>query len=201
MPRSAIRTTTMLMAVLVAGAAPAAAEWQIKPFLGAAFAGDTTIVDPDLAVGRPHVMLGATGALLGNVFGLDGDFAYSPGFFQSDAHNVLNSSATTVTGNLVVALPRRLTRYTLRPYVMGGAGIMRVHIEEFSGGLSGADTLPAIDFGGGVTGFLTDRVGLSWEVRRFQSVAGRTEGSLLTVTDPNRKLSFWRANMALAIRY
>ena len=201
MDKSATRVTTTLIALLVAVAAPAAAEWQIRPFLGAAFAGGTTLVDPDLAVGKPHAMFGVTGSLLGNVFGIDGDIAHSPGFFQADAHNVVNSSTTTVTGNLVVALPRRLARYTLRPYVMGGAGVMRVHIEEFSGGLSGSDTLPAIDFGGGVTGFLTDRVGLSWEVRRFQSAASRTEGNLLTVTDPNRKLSFWRANMALAIRY
>jgi hypothetical protein len=47
----------------------------------------------------------------------------------------------------------------------------------------------------GVTGFLSDRFGVSWDVRRFRSVGGQDPGS------DGPRLSFWRANMALAIRY
>ena len=55
-----------------------------------------------------------------------------------------------------------------------------------------------MDVGGGVTGFLTKHVGVNWGVRYFRSVGQQAEG-LVVVAD--QQLSFWRANMALAIRY
>ncbi len=55
--------------------------------------------------------------------------------------------------------------------------------------------LPAIDLGGGVTGFLSDRIGVSWDVRHFRSVGGKTRG----LSFGREQLSFWRANMALVI--
>ena len=54
-----------------------------------------------------------------------------------------------------------------------------------------------MDFGGGATGFLNDRVGLSWEVRHFRSFNGQAHGNSLG----NEQLSFWRANMAVTFRY
>ena len=51
--------------------------------------------------------------------------------------------------------------------------------------------------GGGATGFLNDRVGLSWEVRHFRSFNGQAHGNSLG----NEQLSFWRANMAVTFRY
>ena len=62
-----------------------------------------------------------------------------------------------------------------------------------------ADTLPAMSLGGGATGFLTERVGLSWDLRRFQSLSGM-DGSRGVSLGPE-ELSSWRATMALAIRY
>src|ERR1700692_588496 len=99
----------------------AAAEWQIKPFLGVVFGGQTTLVDPENAAGHPHAVLGITGMWLGDVIGGDAEVGFVQGFFQSGGQGlVAGSSAVTLTGNLVVALPRRLTQYTLRPYVVGG---------------------------------------------------------------------------------
>ena len=54
-----------------------------------------------------------------------------------------------------------------------------------------------LDFGGGATGFLTDRVGLNWDVRYFRSVGGE-EGTGLTFG--KEQISFWRATMGVAIR-
>jgi hypothetical protein len=65
--------------------------------------------------------------------------------------------------------------------------------------LNVASNLPAIDVGGGATGFLTDHVGLSWDMRYFRSISGNGEGQGLSVGA--EQLSFWRANMALAIRF
>lgn len=193
------RTVTWLAALLLSPG-PAAAEWQIKPFVGVSFGGSTTLVDAEHAAGQPNVVFGVSGMLLGDVLGLEADFGRAPGFFQSGDRNLVrSSSATTLTGNLVIALPRRLTEYTLRPYLVIGAGLMHASVESAFGALPVSSYLAAMDLGGGVTGFLTDRLGLSWEVRRFRNLAGQ---------DPPRgvsfgaeQLSFWRANMAVAIRY
>jgi len=190
--------TLVLLLVLPSSAS---AEWQIRPFLGVTFAGSTTFVDSERAAGHPKLAFGMNGVLLGENIGIEGDFGRTRGFFQSgDQHLVLGSSATTLTGNIVIALPRRLTQYTLRPYFVGGVGLMRARIDhqEFEA-VNVASTLPAIDVGGGATGFLTDRVGLSWDMRYFRSISGKTELRGLSVAA--ERLSFWRANMALAIRY
>ena len=180
--------------------APVAAEWQIKPFIGLTFGGGTTFVDLEQAAGRANLVAGVTGVLLGEVLGIEADFGRAPGFFQSgNQHLVLASNATTLTGSIVIALPRRVTQYTLRPYVVGGAGLMHARIDGSLGVLQVSSTLPAMNLGGGATGFLTDRVGLSWDVRRFRSFGGK--GQARGVSFGDEQLSFWRANMAVAIRY
>ena len=50
---------------------------------------------------------------------------------------------------------------------------------------------------GGVTGFLTDRVGLNWDVRYFRSVGGKEDTGL---SIGKEQISFWRATMGVAIR-
>src|SRR5262249_40372433 len=139
------------------------------------------------------------------------DFGRVRGFFQSDhpptlpgsppaaLPTVTSSSVTTLTGNLVVAMPRRITEYTLRPYVVAGFGFMRSDVVTPGNLLDYTDHRPALDFGAGVTGFLTKRVGVSWEIRRFQT-AKKGPGNTFASTGPE-DLSFWRANMSVAIRY
>jgi hypothetical protein len=189
-----------------------ASDWQIKPFFGSTFGGSTTLVQPELATGgdisgNPKLTLGVSSFWLGEVIGIEGDVGHTSGFFNtgkgSATETVLNSGVTTYTGNLVVALPRRLTEYTLRPYIIGGAGLMHVNIEDTIAGKPvfqfGSDNLLAYDIGGGVTGFLTDHIGVSWDIRRFSALGGQN-GILNTVENVSEHLSFWRANMSVAIR-
>ena len=196
-----MRLSLLALALLLALPRSASAEWQIRPFLGVTFGGGTTFVDPEQAAGHPKLAIGVNGVLLGENIGIEGDFGRTPGFFQTGGQRlVLGSSATTLTGSIVIALPRRLTQYTLRPYFVGGAGLMHARIDyTLDETLNVARTLPAIDVGGGATGFLTDRVGLSWDMRYFRSISRKAE--LRGVSVAAEQLSFWRANMALAIRY
>jgi len=193
-----MRATLLTLALLVLPA-PACAEWQLHPFLGVTFGGDNTFVDLEHAAGRAHLAVGISGLLLGDVIGIEVDIGHMPGFFQTgDQLLLLGSSVSTLTGNVVLAVPRHLTQYTLRPYLVGGAGLMHVRSDQKLPALSFAENLPAIDVGGGVTGFLTKRVGLNWGVRYFRSVGEKAEGPVVVT---GQQLSFWRANMALAIRY
>jgi len=179
---------------------PAAAERQIKPFLGMTFGGGTSFIDLEDAAGSPNVAFGVNTVLLGDVVGIEGDFAHVPGFFQTgDRRLVTQSSVTTLGASLVVALPRRVVEYALRPYVVGGGGLVHVRIDAPFGVLQVVRTLPMINVGAGATGFLTDQIGLSWDVRRFQSLGGGTDTRGVSLG--RERLSFWRATMGVAIRY
>ena len=193
-----MRIAVLALILLLWRPAPVSAEWQLRPFLGLTFGGSTTFFDLEQAAGDPNLVIGFNSVLLGELIGLEADVGYAPGFFQSGGqHLVTRSSATTVTGNIVVALPRRLAEFTLRPYFVGGAGLMQARINDPSKVLGVSSTLPALDLGGGVTGFLSDRIGVSWDVRHFRSFGGKARG----LSFGREQLSFWRANMALVFRY
>ena len=195
-----LRVGLVAAACLAGNPGAAAAERQIKPFVGIAFGGNTTFVDVEDAVGMPHPMLGVNAVLLGRVFGLDADFGYGPGFFESGSrHLVVSSRVMTLTGNSIVAVPRHLAEVGLRPYFVGGGGLMRVESNHALDVLRVADTLPTVSLGGGVTGFLTDQLGVSWEVRHFRTISSAAEST--GVSFGPERLSFWRGTMAIAIRY
>ncbi len=194
----------VLLACGVAVPAGAQTDRQVRGYFGATFAGDTSFADltkHDVA-SRAHLVLGAQAAWLGEILGVDVDVADVPGFFQTPSTYLVTSSrVTTITGDAVVALPRRWAEYSLRLYFVGGGGIMRVREEspESPPVISVSKVTPAIDYGFGALGFLTNRVGLSWELRRFQLVGGSSE-LVGTSFGPDR-LSYWRAHMAVVVRY
>jgi len=199
--RSAARSTVVLAAgLLLLSVRTYAEDRQIRPFIGATFGGGTTFVDPEHVVGKANLAVGVSAVFLGEVFGAEVDIADAPGFFESDDKFLVRASrVTTISGNVVVAAPHRLTEYSLRPYVVGGAGLMRVKTTTAFSVFDVSSVIPAVDVGGGVIGFLTNRIGVCWDVRRFQSVGSNTGNVGLSFGD--EQLSFWRATMAVAIRY
>lgn len=197
-----VRSTVVrasLAAMLLAFVAPsrAFAEWQLRPFVGATFGGGTTLIDLDQAAGDNKLTIGANAVWLGEFLGVEGDLGHTPGFFERGTQIlVVDSHVTTLTGNVVLALPKRLAQYSLRPYVVGGAGIMFARSDD-GGALTVSRNLAALDIGGGVTGFFTNRIGVSWDVRYFRSIgAGDNKG----LSFGNEQLSFWRATMAGVVR-
>jgi hypothetical protein len=183
-----------LLLVLVA-ARPSSAEWQIKPFFGLSFGSNATFA-LNQEIDDPKVVFGVGTMWLGEVLGVEADFSLAPGFL-GDPTIVLSSRLATLTGNVVIALPKRLAQYSLRPYFVGGAGFVRVRQQDISDVLPVASTLATLDIGGGVTGFLSDRVGLNWDIRRFRSLGGSDRG----ISIGPERVSFWRASMGLALRY
>jgi hypothetical protein len=207
----------LMLAVLLCAPADAGAEWQFKPLVGVTFAPFTTYNDPEHAAGSAspadpevdsgssHLAFGGALVLIGEVFGAEMDLGHAPGFFEAieaggeQEKLVLGSSVRTLTGNLVVALPRRVSEYTLRPYVVAGLGVMYVKVKNALtiSQFDVADRVPAIDVGGGATGFFTDRLGVGWDLRYFRSVGSAPGVTLFE----DGQLSFWRANMSVVVRY
>src|SRR5262245_55291124 len=166
-----------LAAVLLLLSSPVlAAEKQVRAYVGFTFAGSTTFVDLEDAAGGPNRLLGANWAVLGEVVGIEADVGWSPGFFQSGKQSfgpassaplVIHSGVSTVMGNIIIAAPKRLTEYTLRPYAVAGMGLMHLRIDHPFGVLPVRENLPSLAFGGGAIGYLSRSVGVGWDVRRI----------------------------------
>ena len=194
--------TGLVVAAMLAATTVRAADRQVRPFIGTVFGGSTTFVDlsQENAAENAHLTFGADVAVLGDVLGVDVDFSHTPGFFEGSSSNlVLKSGVTTLTGNVVIAMPRRLSEYGLRLYFVVGGGIMRVREEDNLHVYDINEVVPAMDLGVGALGFFTNRVGVAWEVRRFQRIGG--PAPLTGTSFGPEQLSFWRAHMALVIRF
>jgi hypothetical protein len=187
-----------VLSLLLAFPAVGWAEWQFKPFIGTTLAGSSTFVLTEEAAGERHLAVGGAVTWLGNVFGVEGEVTRVPGFFETDSEiSPLGSNVTTATGAVVVTLPRKWAGYSLRPYLTAGGGFMRLGIGQQEGFLNAYRTMKLVSFGGGATGFLTDRVGLNWDLRYFRTVGG-DEGTGLSFGA--EQVSFWRLSMGVAIR-
>lgn len=193
----------MLAAVAALLPATAGAEWQAKPFGGVTFGGSTTLlVDFDQQAGKPKLNLGISGTWLGEVVGVEADVATTAGFFSGNPRSletlVLRSHVATVMGNVVVAMPRRVSQYGLRPYAVAGVGAMHIGIDDNLQALPFTNWLSAWDVGGGATGFLSDLVGVNWDVRLIRTL--KAEKAVTGTSDGPEKLSFWRATMGFTFR-
>jgi len=182
-----------------------AADKQIKPFIAVSFGGQTTFVEleNEQVVNGPaslptDLVFGVSTAVFWDIVGFDVDFSRQS---RDNERLGVGTSITTLTGNIALTLPRHLTEYGFRPYFVGGAGLIHLGLNDFFDAFTGTANVAAIDLGGGVTGFITNRVGVNWEIRRFQSFTyNPPEGEGLTTFGAG-KLSFWRASMALVLRY
>src|SRR5262245_52892756 len=109
---------SVALGLFLLGSRRASAEWQVKPFIGATYGGHSTFlqVGPNSLTpnpNHPHLAYGVSGLWLGEIFGFEADFGHTPGFFQHrTAPLVKDSGVYTLTGNVIVAMPRRRTEYT-----------------------------------------------------------------------------------------
>ena len=185
---------------LCAGGAEARADFLITPFIGSAFGGNTTLLDLDIgAASSKHWTFGGSVAWLSNhVLGVEADFAMVPGFFENsnDTGLITGSRVTTLSGNVIAALPLSITRESLRPYVSGGLGLMHVTAEDLIGLNESGDWL-GFQVGGGAIGLITERAGVRFDLRHARSLSRDTT----LRGDRTSKLSFWRATVGVMFRY
>lgn len=186
------------LALVLAVAAPARADWHLAPFAGIKFGGTTTLNDLDDEADNRKLIFGTTITWVGRgIVGLEGDVSFVPNYFTGADSPIYSSSlVTTAMGNVVVTAPLGWTRDSLRPYVSGGAGLIRASAEDNGGILKFHRNLGGYNLGGGVVGFLTPFTGVKWDVRYFKAW-GPNEGTAFG----SARISYWRATMALVLRY
>jgi hypothetical protein len=194
-------TATILLAVALCGSPrEARADYLFVPFIGVAFGGSTAFLNLEQGAGSSQLIFGGSaGWLSPGVLGFEGDFAYAPRFFERDnqAGVILSSNVTTLTGNVIVAIPQSVTGYALRPFLVGGVGLIH-------SGINYDEVFPTVDdnsfglnVGGGAIGFLTPRTGVRFELRHFRTFereANEASGEV------SARLSFWRFTVGVVIR-
>ena len=194
------RLAVALLLALSLRPADAYADWLITPFLGNSFAPETTLLVLEAGAGR-KTTFGASVALLGDsLLGVEADIGHTPGFFEGNDPRglVLTSRVTTLTGNVVIAAPLALTRESLRPYFVGGVGLMEARSTHIGGLFPLDDDLYGLDLGGGAIGFLTRRTGVRFDIRRFRAINGADSPFARPGVS---RLSFWRASVGLTLSY
>ena len=194
------RLIVALLLCLCAPVAQAHADWLFTPFVGTSFAGETTFLVIEEGAGS-RMTLGASVALLGSgILGVEADVGHTPRFFEGDDPRglVLTSRVTTVGGNVVLAAPLALTRESLRPYLVGGLGLLQARSTHAAGLFPVDKELLGLTVGGGAIGFVTERTGLRFDVRHIKAISG-ADGPL--ARPGVSRLSFWRATVGVTIRY
>jgi hypothetical protein len=195
--------------VLIGGSArPAHADWLMTPFVGLTFKGYTTLavpstIDFESAFSKVHWNFGGSVTWLGDgPLGIEGLFVYTPGFFQSgETSPVISSRTMTLMGNLVLATPRGWNEYGLRPYVSGGFGLLHASGKDLDevALFDKPANLFGYNVGGGAVGFLSDRVGLRFDLRYFSEV--RPTDDLEIVSFGPVELSYWTTSVGVVFKF
>lgn len=194
-------------------APPASAEWQFAPFIGFTFAGDTNLNLLEEGVGERHWSLGGTVRLVGpGPLGVESVVMYVPGLFESNPRPVFADTAPrtiadsrgfVLMGNVVLTTPRRWNEYGLRPFVSGGFGLLNVYALDEANVFPTRGNLIGYNVGGGAVGFLSDRVGLRFDLRYFRTTPPGEQPSAETLTTDGGRvhLHFWTGSVGVVFKY
>jgi hypothetical protein len=188
--------------IVLLSAAPARADFLVTPFVGVTFGAETgfLILDETAIASKDLMFGGSWGWVSDQVFGAEGEVAFAPGFFKAEDPEglVTANSVSTLFGNVIAALPVSISQEGLRPYLVGGLGVVRIRLDDLLGLASVPDNSLALQLGAGALGFVNERAGLRFDLRHIRSLARTTHPITL---ERSSKLSFWRASVGVAIRY
>ena len=191
--------------VVASAAAPAkaSADWLFTPFLGSTFGGSANLggqggdfkdeFERKLNYGAS---LAATGA---GPIGFELDFGYSPNFFGLSDDTNFNltgdGNVTTLTGNLLIGP----SSGRVRPYVVGGVGLIRSKVDNTAGFFDKVSTNDfGLDAGAGIIGLFSENVGLRGDIRFFRSLQDNDPDSFdLSLGS----FKFWRGTLGITFKF
>ena len=182
------------MALLVLGstAAPAHAQGFLSPFVGYDFGGDASCPHIDNCQDK-RLNAGVGFGTMGSVFGFEEEIADARSFFGK-APNI-SSSVFTATSNLLIAP----TFGPVRPYAVGGLGLIKTHVEFRADSLfTSTNNNLGWDLGGGLMGFVGSHVGVRAEVRYFHTFR---DLKALGFTLSHAKLDYGRASAGVVFKF
>lgn len=207
--RKWVVTTAVCAVAFAAAPSTASADWVITPFVGWNFNGSADVAagsNPAVNNSFNHkVNWGVSAAQMGaGAVGWEVDFGYSPNFFNANPGTnpfefTSGSNVTTLTGNLIVGVPVGGHGAQIRPYAVGGVGLIRTNVQDV-GNFFDVTTKNdfGFDLGAGAMGFITQNVGIRGDVRYFRGFRG---------TDTNNVglglsgFNFWRGSVGVSFKF
>jgi len=190
-----LRKSALIAALaLVLAPAAARADWLFTPNIGSTFGG--------AADGREHITYGASIGWMGaGIIGLEGDFQFTPEFFESNDDDVDffgSSNVVTAMGNVIVGIPIGGQKGGgFRPFGIAGIGLIQQNTDA-EGALEIDTNEFGFNVGGGVMGFFNDVVGLRGDLRYVRSFQD-TDDNLVTIGIGD--FDYWRANVGVVFRW
>ena len=161
-----------ICALLAMVPSEARAGWIVRPFFGAAVSPRHGFVDLEQTSGDSKLVLGAAAGWQRRAIGVEVELSVLPGFFDGSGDLIIAGHVTTVMGNVMWQLPKPHESSRLRAYVAGGAGIVRVRLEDALDAFSSKTSLAAGNAGGGVLVRLRPRLDINADVRYFKTQFG-----------------------------
>ena len=189
---------TALVAIALAPA-PARADTLLMPFFGVNFGGDSGQKFSE-GFDTSQYNFGASIAFMGGgVFGVEGDFGYSPDFFGKT--DLGGSSMFTATGNLIIGIPLGGQQgFGVRPYGLVGAGLMKSK-SDFGTGVAEIDENSVTwGAGGGLLLFFGTSAGLRFDVRYFRTFDDLEILGLPIAQSPG-KVDYTRGSLSFVFRF
>lgn len=182
---------SLALGILTVAPGPAAAQGFISPFIGFDYGGDSGCPTATGCEDK-HSNLGVAGGKLGAIAGAEVEFAYARDFF-GDTPGV-DTSVLTLMTNVIVG-PRI---GVIRPFVLGGVGLIKSHVELDAGSLLDSSNQFGWNLGGGVMLMFGDHVGVRGDIRRFKSFQ---DISILGFDLSEEKLTYNRASAGLVLAF
>ena len=193
------RVTIGMLLVLGMWASDASADSWISPLVGVNFGGDAGGTFTQVANERQHVTYGFDGGgMLGGVFGLEFDFAYTRHFYGTGP-GVGDNSVLTAMPMLLIGIPIGGQKGAgFRPYGTVGAGL--IHRSLTVGSLSVFDGENSFGYsvGGGAMIFFADHIGIRGDYRYIRNFS---VDDLLALDIRRGTFDFSRAVGAVVFRF
>lgn len=168
------------------------AQGFISPFIGFDFGGDSGCPTASECEDK-NSNVGVAFGSMGTVFGFEAEFAYARQFFGDTPS--ADSNVLTFMTNVMIA-PRI---GPVRPYVVGGVGLVKSHVEFTGASLLETDNNGfGWDMGGGLMVFFGEHLGVRGDLRWFSTFENL---SLLGFSLTDEKLNFQRAAAALVVAF
>ena len=200
--RKSLITAASLFIITAAAPRQAAADWLFTPFIGSTFGGSADVgggVPTSKSEFERKLNWGASLSGGGPV-AFELDFSYSPNFFGvSDTGSGVSflgdGNVTTLTGNLRVGV----SAGPIRPYAVGGAGLIRAKVDDPAQFFRSPSTSDfGMDIGGGLDAFFSHSVGIRGDLRYFRSFQ-KDDSSAVDLTLGSFR--FWRGIVGITFKF
>ena len=186
-----------ICALLTMVPADATADWIVRPLFGAAVNPSHGFVDLEQTSGDSKLVLGAAAGWHPGAIGVEFELSILPGFFDGPDDLIIAGNVTTMMGNVTWQLPKPHASSRLRAYVAGGAGIVRIRLEDALDAFSSTTSLAGGNAGGGILVRLRPRLDINADVRYFKTKYGDVGRSGFT----ERFVSFTRLTGGVVLRF